>query len=272
MKAVLIILITLTVLGIIYLLTLKGRSNTDMSKFKGYHFAHRGLFKTGVIPENSMAAFAHAKERGFGVELDVHLLADRGLAVIHDDSLKRTTGVERNVSELTTDELGMYYLEGTSETIPNFHDVLKFFNGEVPLIIELKGFDKRYKELCKAVCDALAGYKGDYCIESFDPRCILWLKQNRPDIIRGQLSFNYVKNSKIKNFITRFLLTLLVTNVINKPDFIAYSYQDRSCLPYKISKKLWKLQGVSWTLRSQEELETAVNDDEIVIFEGFIPE
>jgi len=272
LKAVLIILITLTVLGIIYLLTLKGRSNTDMSKFQGYHFAHRGLFKTGVIPENSMAAFAHAKERGFGVELDVHLLADGGLAVIHDDSLKRTTGVERNVSELTLNELGMYYLEGTSETIPNFHDVLKFFGGEVPLIIELKGFDKHYDELCKAVCDALDNYNGAYCLESFDPRCILWLKQNRPDIIRGQLSFNYFKGSKIKSFFIKLFLTSLVTNVINKPDFIAYSYQDRNCLPYKISKKLWKLQGVSWTLRSQEELETAVNDDEIVIFEGFIPE
>ena len=33
------------------------------------------------IPENSLAAFRRAVGRGFGAELDVHLLADNALAV-----------------------------------------------------------------------------------------------------------------------------------------------------------------------------------------------
>lgn len=272
MTTILIILAIITLLAGLYLLALKGRSNTDMSAFEKYNFAHRGLFKKGVIPENSMAAFRLARDNDFGVELDVHLLADGGLAVFHDDSLKRMTGVDRKISEITTDELGMYYLDGTSETIPNFYDVLELFDGKVPLIIELKAFDKHYPILCKTVCDALDNYSGDYCIESFDPRCIMWLKQNRPDIIRGQLAFNYFNSSTIKNFFIRLFLTSLITNLINKPDFIAYSYHDRHNIPYNICKKLWNMQGVSWTLKSQQELDTAIADNEIVIFEGFIPD
>ena len=120
MTTILIIFAIITLLVGLYLLALKGRSNTDMSAFEKYNFAHRGLFKKDVIPENSMASFRLARDNDFGVELDVHLLADGGLAVFHDDSLKRMTGVDRKISEITTDELGMYYLDGTSETISTF--------------------------------------------------------------------------------------------------------------------------------------------------------
>ena len=64
------------------------------------------------------------------------------------------------------------------------------------------------------------------------------------------------------------MVTLIVTNLINKPDFIAYSYHDRHNIPYNICKKLWNIQGVSWTLKSQQELDTAIADNEIVIFDS----
>ena len=272
MTPFLIILCILIVLSVLYLLALKGRSNTDMSDFENYDFAHRGLFKKDVIPENSMAAFKMAIDNGFGVELDVHLLADGGLAVFHDATLKRMTGVDRKIADITTDELGMYYLDNTSETIPNFYDVLKLFDGKVPLIIELKAFDKQYPQLCKTVCDALDNYNGKYCIESFDPRCILWLKKNRPDIIRGQLSQNYFHSTAVKSFFAKLFLTSLVTNFFNKPDFIAYNHTERGTFPYQLAKKLWKVNGVGWTIRSQHDLDETHKNDEIAIFEGFIPE
>lgn len=271
MTTFLVVLTIIIILFTLYLLALKGRSNTDMSVFEKYDFAHRGLFEKGVIPENSMAAFRLAKDNGFGVELDVHLLSDGGLAVFHDDNLKRMTGIDRKISDITTNELGMYYLDETSETIPNFYEVLKLFDGKVPLIIELKAFDKNYPLLCKTVCDALDNYNGAYCIESFDPRCILWLKQNRPDIIRGQLAHNYFKGSTIKSFFIKLFLTSLAANFINKPDFISYNHKDRNDLPYKLSKKLWKIKGVGWTVKSQDDLDKTHRCGEIAIFEGFIP-
>ena len=48
-----------------------------------------------------MAAFRAAAARGWGAELDVHLMKDGNLAVIHDASLKRTAIWKINVEEIT---------------------------------------------------------------------------------------------------------------------------------------------------------------------------
>ena len=46
--------------------------------------AHRGLHDNEHgIPENSMAAFQRAVDKGYGIELDVHLTADNQLVVFH---------------------------------------------------------------------------------------------------------------------------------------------------------------------------------------------
>ena len=38
-----------------------------------------------------------------------------------------------------------------------------------------------------------------------------------------------------------------------------------------ITRKFWGLQGVTWTLKSQEEFDTAVSEGYLPIFEGFRP-
>ena len=99
---------------------------------------------------------------------------------------------------LTADQLANYPLEDTGETIPNFRDVLALYAGKAPLIIELKAIDGNHAALCEAACKAMEGYEGPWCMESFDPRCVIWLKKNRPDIIRGQLAENSLKNEESK--------------------------------------------------------------------------
>ena len=48
----------------------------------GWDYAHRGLHDNEHgIPENSMAAFQRAVDKGYGIELDVHLTADNQLVV-----------------------------------------------------------------------------------------------------------------------------------------------------------------------------------------------
>ena len=143
------------ILLILYILSLRGRSGyPGVEKLRGWDYAHRGLHSPGV-PENSLAAFRAAVEHGYGAELDVHLLRDGGLAVIHDSLLVRTTGQEGRVEELTTEELTNYRLEGTEETIPTFDQVLKVFGGKTPLIIELKPEGGNHKALCMAACAAM---------------------------------------------------------------------------------------------------------------------
>ncbi len=242
-----------------------------MSGFEGFRFAHRGLFGK-EIPENSLAAFRKALDYGFGVEFDVHLMKDGSLAVIHDASLMRTVGENKNICELDAAEIADLRLEGTDEKIPLLEETLQLFKGKVPLIIELKVDNGNYAELCEAVCRVLDGYEGTYCLESFDPRCILWLKRNRPEVIRGLLSQNYFRKSELKSFWLKAFLTLLCGNFIYRPAFIAYRISDRRDIPYNLCRKLWKIKGVSWTVTTPEQLRIAETAGELPIFEGFIPE
>ena len=85
-----------------------------------------------------MAAFKAALDHGYGIELDLHLLADGNLAVMHDSALKRTTGADGIIEDLTTEQLKNYRLNGTGETIPTFQQVLDLYAGKAPLVIELK--------------------------------------------------------------------------------------------------------------------------------------
>lgn len=66
--------------------------------------AHRGF--SGIYPENTMLAFKKAIEIGAdGIELDVHLSKDGQVMIIHDEALKRTTGLDGVISDYTRAEL-----------------------------------------------------------------------------------------------------------------------------------------------------------------------
>ncbi len=250
---------------------LKGRTgHKDLPALQGWYYAHRGLHSEGV-PENSMAAFRAAKNAGYGIELDVHLMKDGTLAVIHDHSLLRTAGVDIQIEDLTCADLKDYCLEGTQEQIPLFSEVLELYAGAAPLIVELKPTAKNHGALCKAACDMLAKYNGAYCVESFDPRCVAWLRKNRKEVIRGQLTENFFRsNSKLPG-VVKFLMKYNFFNVATRPDFIAYRFADRKNISNFLCRKLWGLQGVTWTIRTKEDFDTAVAEDWIPIFENFEP-
>lgn len=264
------ILVAIVLLVVFFLFAIRGRvGNKNLESLHGFDYAHRGLHGNGVA-ENSMTAFRLAKEKGYGIELDIHLLKDGNLAVIHDCALKRTTGAEGNIEDLTTEELKLYNLENTDDAIPTFKEVLDLYDGAAPLIVELKPL-KNQAELAKAAAEALKYYKGAYCIESFDPRCILWLKKNYPDIIRGQLAQNFFKTDDKLNFFIKLLLTNNLLNFITKPDFVAYNFSHRKVLSTLLCQKLWKMQMVGWTIRTKETQKQVKNENWLSIFEYFLP-
>ena len=266
-----ILLIILAVLAALLLFLLAGRRNhPGLEKLRGWSYAHRGLHGNG-IPENSMAAFRAALEKGYGIEFDVHLMKDGELAVIHDSSLKRTAGVDIRIEDLTKEDLENYPLEGTEEKIPLLQDLLDLYAGKAPLIIELKPEKGNHAALCTAVCDMLEGYEGVYCMESFDPRAVSWLKKNKPQIIRGQLAYNYFSKKGFLPWYLKLLLTFSLVHVVTRPDFTAYRYCDRNMFTTTVCRKVLGLQGVSWTIKTQEEYDIAVKKGWIPIFEGFTP-
>lgn len=255
----------------LYVLSVQGRvGHPGLAALRGWKYAHRGLHDEN-LPENSMGAFRAALEHGYGIELDIHLMKDGNLAVIHDTSLNRTAGSDVKITDLTTEELANYPLEGTEEIIPTFSQVLELFAGKAPLIIELKA-DGNSKALVDAAVKAMEGYEGPFCMESFDPRCILELKKSYPHIIRGQLTMDYSKEEKSTlHPALKWILTHQAENFLTQPDFVAYRFSDRETPSNYLARKFWGIQGVSWTIKSQREFDRAIREGWLPIFEGFKP-
>ena len=243
-------------------------------KLGGVRYAHRGLHDLEQgRPENSMAAFRAAVEGGFGAELDVHLMADGKLAVVHDSDLSRVCGKKVFIEDLTAADLKDYPLQGTTETIPLFEDVLALFEGKTPLVVELKVERGNANALTDAAMALLRNWNGTYCVESFHPGALLRLKEKYPDVIRGQLSQNFLKSSEVGglSFPVRFLLTHLLTTAFTKPDFIAYNCLDRQNASLRRMKRLYGVHEVAWTVRDQGTMELLEAEGVPVIFEKFVP-
>lgn len=111
-------------------------------------WAHRGSSHKFI--ENSLAAFKQAVEDGAdGVELDVQRTKDGELVVIHDENLKRLTGVNNFLWDLNWDELRILILrpqvDGTdfpsvdNVRVPLLEEILELFaDGNMTINIELK--------------------------------------------------------------------------------------------------------------------------------------
>ena len=267
------LIITLLILTILAVMGRRGHAG--LKDLQGWGYAHRGLHSQG-IPENSMAAFKAALDGGYGIELDIHLTKDGDLAVIHDTSLKRTAGVDVNITDLTLAELSNYRLEGTEETIPAFYQVLDLYAGKAPLIIELKADGNNQEQLVDTAVSAMQGYTGPWCMESFDPRCVYYLKKNHPEVIRGQLAENFFSSANSLPWYIKLILSCSLANFLTQPDFVAYRFDHRNNAWYNtltntIWQKVWGLQSVAWTIRTLGDYNTAVKEGWLPIFENFRP-
>ncbi len=256
------------------LLLLPRRSHPAWAGLAGVRYAHRGLHDAGQgVPENSLSAFRAAADRGFGAELDVHLMADGHLAVVHDSNLKRVCGREAVIEELTAEALADYPLLGSGEAVPLLEEVLAVFRGRAPLIIELKVERGNAAALTDAVMAVLEGWEGTYCIESFHPGVLRRLRRRFPGVVRGQLSQNFLRRGEEGNLPlpVRFVLTYLLTTAFTRPDFIAYRYEDRGCVSLRLMRRLYGVGEAGWTVRDRGTMERLEREGVLPIFEKFVP-
>ncbi len=258
--------------GILYLVAILPRvfNRPDYTPFRNTYYAHRGLHDNeGPNPENSLAAFKDAVAAGYGIELDVQPTKDEVLVVFHDENLERVCNVKGNVRDYTYEELQAFTILNSSEKIPTFQEVLDVIDGKVALIVELKVHAKPAR-VCELANMYLTSYKGLFCIESFHPMAVYWYAKHRPEVVRGQLSTN-LKKEDGKVQLDHFIVQHLLLNLLAQPDFIAYCHLYPNELSEKICRKLYKILGACWTIRSQEELEAAKKYYDMFIFEGFLP-
>ena len=233
-------------------------------------YAHRGLFDNKEIPENSMAAFARAVEKKVGIELDLHLTKDGRVVVFHDATLERMCGKKAPISALSWEQLKKERLLGTEEGIPLFEDVLRLVKGRVPLLIELKGEDGN-DELCWKLAPMLDAYMGEYCVESFNPLLLRWFAKHRPDVARGQLVTDLIKEGREGSKLLNFALSKLLLNCLSRPDFIACDGKYKKGLAFFLCRKLFHTPFLYFTVRKKQLLEYNHRHGDHSIFEGFEP-
>lgn len=91
-------------------------------------FGHRGY--SAIAPENTLVSFQMCVDRGIpGVELDVHLCKTGELVVVHDSNLRRVSGQDVVVEEITFEELRA--LDVGSHKDPQYK------GAQIPLLSEL---------------------------------------------------------------------------------------------------------------------------------------
>ncbi len=252
-------------LFLLIIMLMKPNRKRDVSDFKGKMYAHRGLHDKD-IPENSMAAFRAAMEKGYGVELDVQMTKDHQLVVFHDSDLRRMCGVKGKLKDFTFDQLKELSLNGTDEKIPLFLDVLKLLD-KTDIICEIKNNNGNFNfYFCERVCDEIKDYQGNICIESFSPFLLRWFFKNKPEIIRGQLSNNMQSEHNL-HFPANLFMTHLLVNRVSRPDFIAYRFSDIRTLGYRLCRRLYGPFCVAWTAKGSKQIREAKKEIGTVIFE-----
>lgn len=224
--------------------------------------SHRGIHDNKKIYENTLEAIKKAKEKNYIIEIDIHITRDNKIVVFHDANIKRITNVDKIVEESTYQELNQQNIIH----IPLLEEVLELVDGKVPLLIEIKQFNK-IGRLESKFMDIIQKYKGEYAIQSFNPKVLLWFKKHYPCILRGQLSSKY-ENKKLP-YIKKFILKNMLFNIITKPNFISYKYNELSLKQIKKYKKK-NIFIFGWTVTNKQDYNYYIKYFDNLICEKFI--
>lgn len=253
-----------------YLWLIAPARRPDASALLGWLYAHRGLHDGNkTVPENSLAAFRLAVENGYGMELDTQLTRDGQVVVCHDSNLQRVAGVDKQVYDLTYEELCAIPLCDGSH-VPLFADVLALVDGKTPLIVEVKHYGDPARN-AEATWKLLQGYQGAYCVESFHPRAVRYFRRNAPQVVRGQLASGGAYKPGELGRAEFLAMKYLLVNAVGRPHFVAYCAVQDHNLSMGLMKRLYKPLLAAWTIREQALLDRVQKQYDMPIFELFTP-
>jgi glycerophosphoryl diester phosphodiesterase len=137
-------------------LALAALSLFSLSAFAVDIVAHRGA--SHDAPENTLSSFKLGWEQGADAdELDIYLTKDGRIVVLHDKSTKRTAELDRNVNELTLEEVRALDAgswkgpQWKGERIPTLEEVLAIIPDGKRLFIEIKCGPEVLPELARVI-------------------------------------------------------------------------------------------------------------------------
>ncbi len=160
--------------------------------------AHRGA--AAVAPENTMPAFQLAAEGGAdAIECDVHLTVDGQLAVIHDETLDRTTNKAGRIASLTMTAVrradagarfeapdGSTPFRGKGLRVPSFGEILDWLPDGIGLVVEVKALAAVAPTIA-ALRDSRVRREGRAALLSFDEATIEEARAIDPSLPTGYL-------------------------------------------------------------------------------------
>lgn len=156
--------------------------------------AHRG--DQSAAPENTLSAFEAAIENGADyIELDVTETKDGVLVILHDDSLMRTAGLEKNIWEVTYEETqqldaGSWYSEDfAGEKIPTLEEVIELCKGKIKMNIEIKVAGQESEEFVEKIVNLIQkeDLLSQCIVTSFDYDTVRTVKELAPSIQAGPI-------------------------------------------------------------------------------------
>ncbi|MGI6011684.1 MAG: glycerophosphodiester phosphodiesterase family protein [Ruminococcus sp.] len=187
-------------------------NNTVLDSFKVT--AHRG--GALMAPENTMSAVKYAVESMSDyAEIDVQETEDDVLVLLHDSSLKRTTGYNGNIWEMTYQEVAQldagvkFNSRFLGEQVPTLDEIIEYSRGKIGLNIEVKNNGHNQNIVSKVV----------QCLEEHDfvDQCVL-----------TSMNYSFLQQAKELNpdIRTGYIMTMTYGGVsdIEAADFFSVKY------------------------------------------------
>jgi glycerophosphoryl diester phosphodiesterase len=144
----------------------------------------------GYCPENTMASFERALALGADwIELDVHMTRDSALAVMHDDTVDRTTNGHGLVRDLTIEQLRALDA-GDGQQVPLLEEVLRWAHEHTVVVdIEIKNVPQYYEGIESAVVATVeqCAMTEQVIVISFDHRAVRTVHELDARIVTGVL-------------------------------------------------------------------------------------
>ena len=217
--------------------------------------AHRGLHSNANnIYENTKESFLAAVNENYAIECDVVLSKDHEVVVFHDENLKRLCNLDKNVSNLTMNELRSLKIYESNSNIISLDEMLHVVSAHVPIIIEIKGKFTPFIE--ERIQEIIRSYKGPIALKTFNLKSVEWLIKFLPYVYKG-----LVIDSNTNNF--EAILDLNIDFVSCDIEFIESNLVDR------LKKK--GLPIITWTVDNEDKKKKANLIADNIIFENIRP-
>ncbi len=166
---------------------------------KGFYIlGHRGI--PNLEHENTLESFELINKYDIdGTEFDVNISSDKKLFVYHDYKLQRFFGIDKNIKEISSTEIGSLKIslfsskksdiDKNQSKIPQLSEAFEKLKNCRLLNLEIKSNSLKNLGLEEKVANLIKEYQLEkkIVISSFDPFCLLRFSKYLPEVPRGLL-------------------------------------------------------------------------------------